>query len=90
MAGTYPIIFLILIIYYVVNRKSINRILSSFIRGTGAEQEDAFQKKVAGYLKNFENSTPSELDYMYKNIKEYPPEAQEAISMVYLKQAQIL
>jgi hypothetical protein len=87
--GLNPITFLILIIYYIVNRKSINRILLNFIRGTEAEREEAFQKKVAGYLRNFEKFTPAELENMYKNVKEYPPEAQKAILTLYLKRSQI-
>jgi hypothetical protein len=80
--GLNPIVLLVLIIYYFVNKKSINRILAHLFYGSQEEREREHQKKVDFYLKKFEDCDSNELDQMFNNLKDYPAEAQIALNQI--------
>lgn len=81
-----PYLFCMLVTYYVINRKGINRILSHLFKGSEKEQADKQQKLIDFYINQFENSTPAQLAHAFGNIKDYPPEAQTALNQILARQ----
>lgn len=74
-----PIMFLLLVIFYIINRKSVNRKLARFFKGSPEELSAKQQKMVQFYLDRFGNLPPEEFEVIYANIHSYPDEAQEAL-----------
>lgn len=80
--GLNPIMLIILIGYYLVNRRSINQRLSKYINGPADEQQNDQQKMVEFYVRKFENCAAEEMEAIIKNFNHYPPEAQIALKRV--------
>ena len=80
--GLNPIILLMLIGYYFVNMRSINRLLSNAIKGSEEERKVDHQKIVDFYLRKFNECDDSEFEKVYRNFNEYPPEAQTALKQI--------
>jgi len=80
--GLNPIILLILIAYYLVNKNSINRIVVNIFYGSAEEQQKKHQEKVNFYLKKFEGCNPVELEKVFDSINDYPQEAQIALNQI--------
>ncbi|MBB2144420.1 hypothetical protein GM921_02910 [Pedobacter sp. LMG 31464] len=83
--GVNPIILLILIAYYFVNKKSINRILNNTFRGTPEERKVEYQKTVDFYLNKFNSCNKEELKDILKDFNDYPEPAKIALRQIQLK-----
>jgi|GEM_PF-827986 len=83
--GINPIILLVLIAYYLVNKKSINRILNNTFKGTEEEQRIEHQKTIDFYLKKFDACDEEEIKEILKNFNDYPNEAQIALRQIQSK-----
>lgn len=81
-AGIDPYLFCVLVVYYIVNKRAINRIISSIFRENDKERADKQQKLIDFYLSQFKNSTPDELERALNKIKDYPTEAQIAMQQI--------
>lgn len=77
-----PTIFLILVVYCLVNRRVINRVLLRAFRGTPEEQKLKEEKEVTFYTRKFQKCTKEELDEVFSNYKNYPWAAKQAIDNV--------
>lgn len=82
LIGIDPYLFCLLIAYYLVNKKPIEHLLKNTIRGNGKERADQHQKMVDFYLDQFENITPAEFEKAFRNLNDYPVEAQMALKII--------
>jgi hypothetical protein len=82
LIGFDPIIFLVLIAWYLVNHKRINQIISTSLYGNTSEIEEERKKQVEFYLKKFKELDKPELTKVINDIDQYPSEAQTAIRMI--------
>jgi len=80
--GINPIILLVVIAYYLVNKKMINIILSNFFKGTEEERRKEFQTTVDLYLKKFSSYEEAELKKILENFNDYPDEAKIALRQI--------
>lgn len=80
--GLNPIILVILIAYYFVNKASINRILSRVFIGTREEQEQERNRQVEFYFTKFSNCEQEELDEIFQRFDDYPTEAKVALNRI--------
>ncbi len=80
--GFNPVILIIMIAYYFVNKKPINQVLSKLTKGSAEERQTERQKLVDFYLHKFKTYDSSEFGIILKNFNEYPDEAQEAIKRI--------
>ena len=77
--GINPIILIVAIAYYFVNKKAINNILSNFFKGTEQDRNEEYQKTVDFYVKRFSSCNEEELKGVLENYKDYPAPAQTAL-----------
>lgn len=80
--GINPIILLIVIAYYIINKERINHMLSSFFKGTEEERSKEFQKTVDFYLHKFNACDKEELKGILENFNDYPDEAKIALRQI--------
>lgn len=80
--GINPIILLVIVAYYLVNKKAINIILSNFFKGTKDERRKEFQKTVDLYFKKFNSCEEEELKEILENFNDYPDEAKIALKQI--------
>jgi hypothetical protein len=80
--GFDPFLLLLLIIYYIINRRSVNRILFAFIYGDKKEIGNKHEKMVDFYFEKFKKCDTTELEQINKNFDEYPVEAQIALTKI--------
>lgn len=77
-----PIILLIFVAYYLINKKTISIILSNFFKGTEDERRKEFQTTVDFYLKKFSSCEEDELKKALENFNDYPDEAKIALRQI--------
>ena len=77
-----PIILLIVIAYYLVNKKTIGITLSNFFKGTEEEKRKEFQNTVDLYFKKFNSFDEEELKKALENFNDYPDEAKIALRQI--------
>ena len=80
--GINPIILVILIVYYFVNRTPINRILSRTLIGTEEEQKQKRNKQIEFYFEKFSKCEPEEFEELLQRFDDYPVEAQVALKRI--------
>ena len=73
-----PIVFIILLAFTVVNW----RIFARLLYGSEEEKQEDFDKKVSFYYHKFKDETNNELEIILKLYKEYPKEAQVALTKI--------
>ena len=73
-----PVVFIILISFVVVNW----RIFGLLLYGSAQEKKEDFDKKVYYYYNTFNKVTEEELMYSFSLYKEYPKEAQVALTKI--------
>ncbi|KQC01852.1 hypothetical protein [Pedobacter sp. Hv1] len=88
--GINPIILLIVVAYYIINKERINHIISNFFKGTEEERSKEFQKTVDFYLHKFNACEEEELKGILKNFNDYPDEAKIALRQIQANQSSIL
>lgn len=80
--GINPIILLLIIVYYLINKKRIKSILGDFFKGTDEERREEFQKMVNFYVHKFESCDDDELKRILENFNDYPDEAKVALRQI--------
>lgn len=84
-----PIMLVILIIYYFVNKIDIKQTIKAVFFPTAEEQQIEHQKLTDFYFKKFKNCSDAELEAITLNFKEYPLAAQHALEKIYLLKDQL-
>jgi len=78
-----PIPFVLLLIYSVVNKKTLKDLIKKILHATEQEQIDNRNKQVIFYYNKFTNCSDDELVDIYQMFKDYPDEAQEALKKIH-------
>ncbi|MFA4868866.1 MAG: hypothetical protein WC623_11735 [Pedobacter sp.] len=77
--GFNPIVLLITVIYFLVNKTVIRQVLEMIVYPSAEEQQLKDKKQRDFYLRKFENCDDDELGIIFGNLEEYPVAAQHAI-----------
>jgi hypothetical protein len=77
-----PIVFVVLMLYMIVNRKVIVDLFQKLLHGSDKEQEEKQDKNVAFYYDKFNNYSSNELNDIFKMFYDYPVEAQIALKKI--------
>ncbi|SMC60788.1 hypothetical protein [Pedobacter nyackensis] len=77
--GIDPIIFLLLIIYYFINKNDIQKAFKTMFFSSDEENQIEHQKLTDFYFKKFKNCSNTELETILESFNEYPLAAQSAI-----------
>lgn len=80
--GFDPLVLIVLIIYYFVNKTAIKQVVKTLLYPSSEEQQLEYQKQTDFYLRKFENCGDDELEVIVSNLKEYPLAAQHAITEI--------
>jgi hypothetical protein len=84
--GFNPIVFIILLAFCVVNWRLFEKVLY----GSEDEKQENFNKKVSFYYDKFKDEPKKELEKIFMLYKEYPKEAQVALTKIKEEQGQDL
>lgn len=77
-----PTLFIILLIWYFVNKRAVDGIVSSLVKGSPQEQADKHKKAVEFYTNKFKDCSDEELQVIYADFDNYPVEAQIALNNI--------
>jgi hypothetical protein len=77
-----PIVFVVLILYMVVNGKFIWDLYNLLAHGSDKEQKEKQDKNIAFYYEKFKNYSTTEMNDIFKVYKDYPIEAQIALKRI--------
>jgi hypothetical protein len=77
-----PIVFVILIVYSVVNIDALNHLYQIIIKGSETEQKDTENKKIEFYYNQFNSCSDEELTNIFKIYNDYPNEAKAALKRI--------
>jgi hypothetical protein len=80
--GINPQMLLILVAFYLINRKSINSKIAQTFKGSAEEQEAKRQKMVDFYTDKFKDLDKPEFEEIFNKIDSYPDEAQIALKQI--------
>ncbi|MEO6979217.1 MAG: hypothetical protein ABI113_12585 [Mucilaginibacter sp.] len=77
-----PFAFLLLVLYFLINRFSIRSHIKYLMHGSESEQKEKGEKLLVFYYEKFENFTNDELDSALGMFKDFPLEAQQALQRI--------
>ncbi len=77
-----PIVFIILIVYIIVNIDALVAFYQLLTKGSEKDQEEDKIKKIDFYYKKFSNCSDTELTGVFKMYNDYPDEAQIALKRI--------
>jgi hypothetical protein len=77
-----PIVFIILITYFVVNIDALIQLYQLIAKGSKKEQQNSENKKIDFYYKQFNSCSDEELTRIFKIYNDYPNEARIALTRI--------
>jgi hypothetical protein len=77
--GFNPIVMFILVVYFLVNKTAIKKVIKIILLPSVEEQQLEDKKQKDFYLRKFENCSDDEMEIIVGRLKEYPLAAQYAI-----------
>jgi len=81
--GIDPLFFLILLIYWIINKKAIRSIWDRIYHGSEKEQVDRISTGIDFYYNKFNAYNEEGLNDAFKMYKDYPVEAKEALKKIH-------
>ncbi|MEB0261683.1 MULTISPECIES: hypothetical protein [unclassified Mucilaginibacter] len=83
--GISPVVFIIMVIYIIVNISAIKNAFRFFRHGSDAEQTEKYDKMIQFYYEKFKECPDNEFIEIKSRYEDYPSEAQEAIHKISLE-----
>jgi hypothetical protein len=74
--------FFALVVYSAINKDMVTQIVKKGLKGSEKEQEDRRNKMISFYYDKFNKCDEEEFEQIFRNIEEYPMEAQSALKQL--------